>query len=335
MLYLVNNVNSCLNPRQAAANTTIFVILPVFRLTAESDYEHDIKVSSSEEQSDIAFSSDGTRLVLASDKGPVRVLGYPDCEVLSKVELHSDGVNDIDISSDGLTVASSARDKCTYLWHSDTGDAVQQLKPIFQDQLRTCIRAVRFSPVDPELLFAVEANARKGGTWISCWRKTNNNKTPWQSVTHMHALAEAVSSFTVSSDGRLIALSSVEGHVALVSWNGSSFGRIWNTETRTSWFQASKPSHVLPVTALRFSQSNEYLLTASADFTVAVWPAYKPWNFKRVWKWIKRLTWLFVLLLAYVLGEHKLPLQVQQRRVEMLPQLDPYISDFQRTARPV
>lgn len=303
---------------------------------AESSFTHDIKVSNTEEQSGILFSVDGSRLILASDKGPVRVLGFPDFEeMLSEMRLHTDGVNDVDVSPDGKTVTSTARDKCTFLWDATTGTVVQTLEPLFKQEMRTSIRGARFSPSEAGLLFAVEANARMGGTIVSAWRRTADRKASWQPVSNRQALSEAVCSLAVSPDGRLIAVSSVEGHVALLSWTGRSFRMLWTTETRTSWFAKPKPSHALPVTALRFSHGGNYLFTASADWTVAVWPAYRPWNFKGAFKFLRRLTWFIVLLLAYILGEHKLPPEVGQRRAELIPQLHPVISEFQDTARPI
>lgn len=268
------------------------------KLSEESDYEHDIHVSSTEEQSKLVMSTDGKRLIVASDSGPVRVLRYPECEPITVAKLHSQGVNDLDIAKDGSIVASSARDNCSYLWNTETGESVQLLQPLYKDQNRTSIKAVRFSPIDSNILFAVESNPRKGGSWLSIWRKGNDMKTPWKCHSHVLALREGVSTFSVSPNGKHIAIASVEGHVALLTWNGSSFRKNWNTEDRVSLFTPAKPSHALPVTSLCFTHSSEYVLTASADWTVAAWSVRKRTNFKRIRTVFKRFTWLIVAVIA-------------------------------------
>eukprot|EP00171_Calliarthron_tuberculosum_P019257 IDg19257t1 len=245
------------------------------KLSEESDFEHDIHVSSTEEQSKLAMSEDGTRLIVASDSGPVRVLRYPECEPITVAKLHSQGVNDLDITKDCSIAASSARDNCAYIWNTETGESVQLLQPLYKAQHRTSIKAVRFSPIDPSALFAVESNPRKGGSWLSMWRKGNDIKTPWKCQSHVLALREGVSTFAVSPNGRHIALATVEGHVALYAWNGSSFKKSWSTEDGGSLFTPAKPFHALPVTSLCFTQSSQYLLSASADWTVAAWPVSK------------------------------------------------------------
>lgn len=271
------------------------------KLVEESDYEHDIHVSSTEEQSKLALSADGSRLIVASDSGPIRVLKYPDCEPLTIVRLHTQGVNDVDVAKDGNIVATSARDNCTYIWNTDTGENVQLLEPQYKDMHRTSIKAVRFSPVQPDMLFAVESNPRKGGTWLSAWRKSTDIKISWQCQSHIHALKEGVSSFAVSPSGKHVAVASVEGHVAVLSWNGSSFKKHWNTEDGGTLFSPAKSSHALPVTSVCFTQSSQYLLTASADWTVAVWSVRKRTNFKRIFKWI-RFAWFSVLIVAITIA---------------------------------
>lgn len=255
------------------------------KLVEESDFEHDIHVSTTEAQSKLVLSMDGSRLVVASDSGPVRVLKYPECEQLVVADFHSQGVNDLEMSRDGQVVGTSARDNCTFLWRTDSGEKIQLLEPVFKEKMRSTIKGVRFSPVDDMLLFAVESNPRKGGTCLSAWRNNGGAKCPWVRQSYTIALNESVSTFGVSPNGKLIAVASTEGHMALLAWNGDSFRKVWNTENGGSLIRRAKPSHALPVTAICFDGSSQFVFSASADWTVAAWPVRQ------------RLSWFALLAL--------------------------------------
>jgi len=279
-------------------------------LTEESDFEHDIHISSTEEQSTLKFSNDGKYLIVASDVGPVRVLRYPEYDLLATNRIHSEGVNDVAISSDNRIVGSSARDKSAYLWNINTGDSVQLLQPVLKDQFQTTIKAIRFSPIHPLELFAVESNSKKGGSWISAWKHHDGSKTPWRCESFTQAFKDSISTFSINDDGNLIALASVEGHVALLSWNGSKFRILWNTEKRTSPFRPAKPFHALPVTSLCFTKSNEYVFSASADWTVVAWPVHKPFSFNSTFKWISGFMSIIVLAISVLVAVFVQPYEI-------------------------
>lgn len=263
-------------------------------LVAVSSFHHDLRVSSTHEQSAVVVAPNGSRIAVASDEGHLTVLQLPHYDLLLSKQLHSQGITDLSISTDGSLIATTARDRAAYICRTDSAEIVQKICPVMPHALRTHVRAIRFAPAQPSLVFTVESNPRKGG-WIAAWRSPNTDGGDWSPVASIKALKDAPTAFAISPNADVAAVSSAEGHVAVFRWNGKSFSRLWSTEPAMMVFKQRTPPHVLPVTAIRFSKSSEYLFTASADYTVAVWPTYKATS----WSGTRRvLFWVVSLLIA-------------------------------------
>jgi WD40 repeat protein len=281
------------------------------RLQPESDFEHDIRIAKKEEQSCVALSADASVLAIGSDSGSVMTLSLPECARLSRFDLHTKGVNYVDISADGALVISIARDYSAYIWDSKTAIPLQQLHVVAPPEFKTHLRAARFCKEDHSVLVTAESNPRCGA-WISVWQArsplpnassqvSSADSAPvalFESVSCTRVMCDALTSMAVHEDGR-IAVSSSEGHVALFRWNGpAGIEKLWSTETRQNWFKEARPPHVLPVTAMSFSELGQYVLTASADFTVTVWPARRVVRIRSV---LTILAWVSALI-AIALG---------------------------------
>lgn len=260
------------------------------KLSPISNFHHDIRIASTEEQSAVAVSADGRVIVIASDEGRVCALALPYYEPLFQGQLHSQGITDLCLSHDGALVATTARDRAAHIWRAATGEIVQTVKPAMPPDLRTHVRAIRFSN-DPNLIFTAESNPRQGG-WISASRR--NSSGTFEPCATAKVSTDALTAFSVNETGTLAALSSSEGHVMLFQWDGVSFDKIWSSETQLNLFKAPTPPHVLPVTGIRFSTSGRHLLTASADYTAAVWPTEKPPS----WRKTGVIFWILSILVA-------------------------------------
>lgn len=328
----------------AASGTTLYSIIGVGvkifscsdnTLTTHSSFRHDLRVSATQDQSAIAVSADLSALIVASDEGHVVSLSLPRYENLFSAHLHTQGVTDLAISSDATLVATTSRDRSAYIWRSRTGQIHQILKPVVPPDMRTHIRAVRFCQSNPHTIFTIESNPRKGG-WIAAWqRPPDTHEAAFKPVTSLKVSADAITTFSVNTDGTLIAASSSEGHVMLLRWRGSSFSLVWSTETKLSWFSPPKSPHDLPITGLRFSKSADYFFSASADYSVAAWPIKPP----REWHRARRLTlcllnMLILLFAMLVVEDPALPSAIRHHRSTLQPYLEPHLSKVQGYVRP-
>lgn len=113
------------------------------------------------------------------------------------------------------------------------------------------------------------------------------------------------------------------------------FGKVWTTEPAKKWLRAPTPPHVLPVTGMCFTKSGDCLLTASADYTVAVWSTQA--QVKRVGL-ATVLFWAFGLLVALfvvaIRGDRHLGEEGGKGGNVAAPFLEPALSNVRHKVRP-
>ena len=121
--------------------------------------------------------------------------------------------------------------------------------------------------------------------------------------------ADALTALAADATGARVALSSSEGHVALFRWDASHrvFARVWSTELAALPLTQPVPPHVLPVTGMLFSPSGSHLLSASADYTVAVWPTKPPPAWRAALPRLALAAALAVVVLAVVAARAAMP----------------------------
>lgn len=319
-------------------------------LVEESCFAHDIRVGTKQDLSCVRVSEQATVLALGGENGTVQTLSLPDCEPLAKTSLHGKSVNDMDITSDGsLIVSLSAQDQTAFLWNPRSGTVLQALQPVQAKPVRTHLRTARFCPLRHHVLYIVESNPRSGA-WVSVWRQSTSQPVamPCQSsgydalspcepssqyspIACAMAMSDAATCMAVDGDGK-IAISSSEGHVTLLVWRGGTrISKIWSTDTRVQWFRPPLPPHALPVTAINFSGRGRYFLTASADFTLAAWPAGRRGALRYLTKIMIRCLVVVALLLAVICAEDReLPAFASNHRTRF----EPHISSIRYIARP-
>ncbi|PXF45527.1 Membrane glycoprotein spo14 [Gracilariopsis chorda] len=229
------------------------------KIVPSSSFEHDLQVSTTQEQTAVAASEDGSTLVVASDNGNVVVLRLERFEPVFSGPIHTNGITDLSITSDGSLVGTAGRDKLAQIWKSKDGEVLQTLDTVMPTSIRTHIRAIRFCSAQPDVIFTAESNPKRGG-WIAAWRKSSTSEIArYSPIAKIKASSDALTAMCVNNEGSLLASSSAEGHVSLFAWDGLAFSKIWSTETRTNIFKASTPPHVLPVTGMHFTNSDEHL----------------------------------------------------------------------------
>lgn len=305
------------------------------KIVAVSSFEHDVQVSTTEEQTAVATSEDGSTLVVASDNGSVAVLRLEHVEPVFTGPIHTNGITDLSITSNGSLVGTTGRDKLAQIWRSKDGEVLQTLDTVMPRSIRTHIRAIRFCSAQPDVLFTAESNPRRGG-WIAAWQKSSASEIArYTPIAKIKASSDALTALCVNNDGSLLATSSAEGHVSLFAWDGLAFSKRWSTETRTNPFKASKPPHVLPVTGMYFSTSDKYVLAASADYTISIWKTRQSMRWRRC---TRALFWLFTILIALfailMAEDQHLNEMVRIRRAQMAPFMEPHLSKVQKIVRP-
>lgn len=304
-------------------------------LSSESNFSLDLQVHTTIEQSAVAISKNGKRLAIASDEGHLTVVQLPYREKILAKKIHAQGVTDLAITADGELIATSSRDCTAYIFRTDSAELVQEIKPVMPSEMRTHIRAIRFAPSDPSLLFTIESNPQKGA-WIAAWRSSSPTGGIWTPCSRIKASSDALTAFAINNSADMAAVSSSEGHVAAFRWNGTSFTQAWTTEPGFGLFRPPPPPHFLPVTSMHFSFSGAYLFTSSADSTIAVWPSRLPINWRGL---IRLLLWLgavlIVLFSVLVAEDHHLPKSILEKRERAQPYLEPHLTGLQSNVRPV
>ncbi|CAK9867480.1 unnamed protein product, partial [Sphagnum jensenii] len=199
------------------------------------------------EQNSLVFSADGTRLAAGGDDGYLRVFEWPSLKViLPKVKAH-ESIKDLDFSSDAAFLASTSDDSGCKIWN-------------LAEKTSTSLRSVkgedygfaRFSRDGTKrLLFVTTRKGSKGFVSAfdtSTWRKVKSKKL--QEV--------PISAFAISRDGKLLAIGSCEGDVAIVD------------AATLSILQWVRQAHMIFVTAMEFHPNGQALLTVSADYSARV-----------------------------------------------------------------
>lgn len=248
-------------------------------LKAISQFHHDVRVSSSVDQTALALSEDGKTLALADDNGQICVLALPRFELLFRGTLHTQGITAISISPDGRLACSTGRDRLAIVWDTRSGRIIQTIHPISagfgatdvkHSSSKRNVRALRFA-ASAAYLFAGEGS-RDGG-WVSVWRHKRDSASakPYVACSTAHVCNDALTGISVDDAGRFVAVSSSEGHVSVLRWDGSILIRLWSSEPSFFSFRRPDPPHALPITGMGFSVSGRFLIAASADRSMTVW----------------------------------------------------------------
>lgn len=108
----------------------------------------------------MCFSSDGKKLVTASEDGDVRIWSVPDWKLLETLAGHQGPVRWAEFSPDGQWVVSGGEDQTVRIWSAEDGKLVQTLS-----ESRAPIDTVSFSPDGNYVAASTDKN-------VLLWKKT-------------------------------------------------------------------------------------------------------------------------------------------------------------------
>ncbi|GMH38549.1 hypothetical protein BSKO_06433 [Bryopsis sp. KO-2023] len=242
----------------------------------------------SEVISSLKFSQDGKLLCLGYERGWIQVFEWPEMKerVRCRDNVDFSSLNDIDVSPDSQTIATTSERGLCEFWSIEDGKLLNTLN---KPSLRAPRYAhVRFHPASSSCRIYTTVNTGKDGGYLFKWSVGKNWKP--KMICKRKVATEAVSSFAVSQRGDLLAIGNNVGDLLVVSGGGMYP------------LQKVKGAHMVFVTALVFQNENLDevpgktigLLSASADHSARITHVQKKSELRA---WLSAYAWLILLIL--------------------------------------
>eukprot|EP01018_Ginkgo_biloba_P036414 Gb_05819 [translate_table: standard] len=200
------------------------------------------------QQRSLVFSTDGTLLAAGGEDGHLRVFEWPSLKIVLDQPAAHKSIKDLDFSLDGTFLASLGDSGPCRVWNLSTSSAVASLSVDKGESLGFC----RFSRdgLKP-LLFMTVKQGEKG--LISHW-----DTNAWKKVGTQVFEKNPISAFSISSDGKLLAIGTSEGDVSVIE------------VSKMRLYQRVKGAHIIFVTSMEFSRDSRALVSVSGDSSARV-----------------------------------------------------------------
>lgn len=196
----------------------------------------------------LAFNAEGSILATGGEDGHLRVFKWPSLEIiLDQTDAHS-SVKDLDFSSDSKYLVSSGSGPCR-VWDLTSSVTVASLQREDGEIFGFC-RFIR-NTSESHVLYVTAMHGDYGK--IISW-----NADSWKRAGSKRIARDPISAFSVSTDGKFLAMGTVEGNVVIIDSLGL---RLLTTV---------KKAHVGIVTSVVFSQDSRALVSTSFDYTTRV-----------------------------------------------------------------
>jgi prolactin regulatory element-binding protein len=197
----------------------------------------------------LRFNNDGSLLAIGGEDGKLRVFKWPSMDnILDEAKAYQ-RVKDLDFSPDGKFLVSVGRGGPGRVWDITSSTPVASLPNENDEDFGFC----RFSQTSGDNQVLYITVMKDNGASIAKY-----NTVSWKRVSLKKIIKNPFSAFTVSPDGNLIAVGTIEGDILVL--NSMSM------RTRT----AIKKSHLGLVTSMAFSEDSRALVSVSMDASVRV-----------------------------------------------------------------
>ncbi|CAM6098985.1 unnamed protein product [Calypogeia fissa] len=200
------------------------------------------------EQNCLVFSADGTRFATGGEDGHLRVFEWPSLELLLNEPNAHQSVKDLDFSLDSSLLASTGDSGPCRIWDISKASAVAVLTSDKGSNLGFC----RFSRDGTKSILYI--TLREGGKGLIGMWDTNS----WEKVGAKKLSDVPISAFSISPDGKFLAIGSSEGALSIVD------------AKRLAATQQLKSAHMVFVTSMEFSPNSRALLSVSGDSSARV-----------------------------------------------------------------
>ncbi|KAF2316780.1 hypothetical protein GH714_042121 [Hevea brasiliensis] len=199
----------------------------------------------------LAFNNDGSVLAVGGEDGYLRVFKWPSMEIiLNEAEAHA-SLKHLCFSPDGKFLVSLGSRGPGRVWNMTSSTVVASLSKDNDEVFASC----SFSQSsDKTQVLYIAAITGKGGN-IQTW-----DTSSWKRIGSKNISRDSVSSFSVSPDGKFLAMGTVQGDVLIIN----SISMQVQTVVRKA--------HLGMVTALAFSHDSRALVSASMDSSARVTP---------------------------------------------------------------
>ncbi|VAI80045.1 unnamed protein product [Triticum turgidum subsp. durum] len=260
-------------------------------LVLRSDQEALVKLKDVGLQLAVSFSGEGSILATGGEDGHLRVFKWPGMETIIEDPDAKTSVKDLSFSSDEKFLVVNRSSGPSRVWDLKSSEAVANL-PREQGEIFGFCRFSTKSD-NSQVLFVTAMQGDYGK--IISW-----NTTSWTRIGSKKVTRDAISAFSVSPDGTLLAIGTIEGSISVL---GSRDMRVVVTV---------KKAHLGIVTTLAFSQDSRALLSTSFDSTARVTSTESPKS-DGISLWSMVLAIILAILVYYYM-QHKEDL------LAMLPQ---------------
>ncbi|CAH1446203.1 unnamed protein product [Lactuca virosa] len=196
----------------------------------------------------VTFSHDGSLLAVGGEDGKLKVLKWPTMELILEAPNAHTSVKNLDFSIDGKFLVSVGSGPAR-VWDISSSIAKASLPQENDEIFGSC--KFSLNSKNDQVLYVTTMRARGGS--IVKW-----NTTTWKRISSKHVVRDPISAFSVSNDGKLLAIGTNEGDIHIL--NSS------NMKVHT----VVKKAHLGPVTALAFSNDSRALASVSMDSSARV-----------------------------------------------------------------
>ncbi|KAJ6807876.1 SEC12-like protein 2 [Iris pallida] len=197
----------------------------------------------------LAFDAEGSILAVGGEDGHLRVFKWPSMEIIIDENDAHTSVKDLDFSSDSKYLVSLWSSGPCRVWDLTSSTVAASLSREDGEKFGFC----RFSQsTDGNQMICVTAMHGDHGKILS-W-----NLNSWGRVGSKKITRDSISAFTASTDGKLLALGTVEGNILILN------------SPKLQVLKTVKKAHIGLVTALVFSQDSRALVSTSFDYTASV-----------------------------------------------------------------